>query len=555
VPLSPGRTDAAHTGWLRSLPRVARDGALPSPPETDNRGRSLGRILRDWAAQPFAWRKLSLLETVVVALILVAIMVAQLGFGHASYLLQRNFWLDEIYTLTLVSDPDWTHSLRALAGGVETHPPMLYVVLRLFTGLLGECDEVALRSFALLSVFLSLLGIFVMLRRAYAPAVAFTAVLALWGHGLVVHHAFEARFYGPWLAAIVWFAYLLARARTAERARWLTTALALCSILVCTIHYFGIISLVLVTGFDLLFQRTPQRLRWSTLLAVAAGPVCLTAWIPVLLEQRSAFTVPTWVAPPTLSTITQIGTWLLLPASLSAVLLAAWLSKLFRSVVPPRGDAAGPPEGAAFLSGLTGLLLLPVVLLVISFTILPVFVDRYAFPAVAALAPAVAFVAARMSRPWVLIVGLYFALVSTHQLSSQAEEARERDRRTERLIATIRSHRGDKPVVCEQHLVQYVLHHYAPDLAPSCFMIDHEPGQTNYDAPDYFFARDLCRRYEEFYRAPKLLKWDALCARRQSCLLVVGVPWTSARKAAMVRAYPGFIARPIDPGLYELAAE
>jgi hypothetical protein len=521
--------------------RVVRDEMEAEAPET----RQPSWTLRGLATQPWAWRPLSRLEILVVVLTLAALLAAQLRVAGSGYLLRRNFWLDELYTLTLVSDPDWTHSLRALAGGVETHPPTLYALLRVFTFFLGECDEVALRSFALLALFVALLGLYVSLRQAYAPLVAFTAILALWGHGLVVKHAFEARFYGPWLAATVWFAFVLARARLAERRLGPHLALALCSLLVCTIHYFGIISLTLVTGFELLFHRRPGKARWPTVLAVAAGPVALLACLPLLLGQRAAISVPTWIQRPTLSTVVQTGTWLLLPASLSAVLLLAWLSKLFGAGPQSAEEAGRPPASSRALAGLTGLILLPAVLLVVSYTVQPVFLDRYALPAVAALAPAVAFVTARMGRVWVLAVAAYFALVSTHQLTSLAAEARARDRRTEQLIATIRDHRGDKPVICEQHLAQYVLYHYAPDLADSCFMIDHELGQAECDGQPYVFARDLCRRYEEFYHAPKLLKWESLCSRSQPCLLVVGVPWDAGKKPAQVRSYPGLVARPL----------
>src|SRR5262249_2170405 len=152
-------------------------------------------------------------EVAVIGLVLLTGISGQIILSNCTYLLQRHFWLDEIYTQTLVSDPDLGHAMAALAGGVETHPPTLYALLRLYTALLGGASEVTLRTFALLSVIGALLGLYVGLRTVYGSLVALTPVLAIWGHGLVVHHAFEARFYGPLLAGAVWFAYFLNRAR------------------------------------------------------------------------------------------------------------------------------------------------------------------------------------------------------------------------------------------------------------------------------------------------------------------------------------------------------
>src|SRR5262249_7225550 len=137
--------------------------------------------------------------------------------ANAAYLFARHFWIDEIFAFTLVADPDPVHALRALAGGVDMNPPMLYLLLRGFTLLTGGPGEIVFRVFASLSILLALLGIYLLLRRAYTPRVAFTAVLLLECHPLILTHAFEARFYGPWLAAIVWFAYALVLFRTSPR--------------------------------------------------------------------------------------------------------------------------------------------------------------------------------------------------------------------------------------------------------------------------------------------------------------------------------------------------
>jgi hypothetical protein len=429
------------------------------------------------------------------------------------------------------------------------------VLLRGYTWLVGGSSEVSLRSFALLAVLLALLGLYAGLRTVYAPAISLAGVLAVWGHGLVVHHAFEARFYGPWLAASVWFAYLLVRSRSVEHMIRCNVLLGACSIFLCLIHYFGILTMGLITAFEAFGPRRDWSNRKGNIVAILAGPVALAGCIPLLLSQRSAFTVPTWVKPPSLSEIAELVTWILLPASLCAVLILSWLSTLFQRLRTPRAEQPGSTGDPSNLAGLTGLLFLPVVLIVLSFMLQPVFVDRYALCAVAGLAPAVAFLVHRMGRGWALALIVFFLLVSTQQLAKQAAEARQRDQGTEETIASIRQHRHGDSVVCEHLTCQYALHHYAPEFGSDCLFIDHERGETSCSQNDYFFCRDLGRRYAAFYNEPKLARWEAL---RQNCrrfLLVVGVPWSKSQHLSFLRSYPGFTAHRLAHGLYELVAE
>jgi len=504
-----------------------------------------------WDVRLFSWTKLSLLEAIVIGLLLLTGISTQIMISGSTYLFQRHYWLDEIYTHTLVSDPDLSHVMAALAGGVETHPPTFYALLRVFTALQGGCREVALRTFALLSVISALLGLYVVLRTVYAPLVAFIPVLAVWSHGLVVHHAFEARFYGPLLAGAIWFAYFLNRSRVAGASRLNPVLLAGASLFLCTIHYFGIITFGLIASGELLFHRPKNRTPWYTWLAAAVGPLALAACLPLLMSQRKAFTVPTWVSAPTLSSIAELGTWILLPASFTAVLLASWFSTLLQKAFPPKRDFPATGEDVTALAGLTGLVFMPGFLILFSLAVQPVWVDRYALPAVAGLAPAVAYLASRLGRVWVLAVIAFFLAVSTQQLRNQAAEAQEQDQRTGAFITALRQQKGGRPIICEHLTAQYVLHYYAPDLAP--LFLDHEKGQTDCGPDTYFFSRDLCRNYAAFYTTPGLIRWEALSTTASRYLLVVGVPW-SRSKGSFLRHYPGFEMHELDHGLYELVA-
>ena len=100
-------------------------------------------------------------------------------------------WRDEDVDTLLAdserySDPDLAHALQALANVVDTNPPNLHLLLRLWTGLIGSQSETVFRCFALLSMFLALCGIYVVLRDVFAPLPALAGVLAVWCHPLIL---------------------------------------------------------------------------------------------------------------------------------------------------------------------------------------------------------------------------------------------------------------------------------------------------------------------------------------------------------------------------------
>src|SRR4051794_21359055 len=148
-------------------------------------------------------------EIGIVTAALAALLTLQLVLTDSLSLFRSHFWLDELFTFAIVSDPQLPHAMQALAGGVDTNPPCFHLLLRAFCGLVGGEPETAFRAFALLSMSLALVGIYLILREVFPPLAALAGVLAVWCHPLILRHAFEARSYGPLLAALVWYTYLL----------------------------------------------------------------------------------------------------------------------------------------------------------------------------------------------------------------------------------------------------------------------------------------------------------------------------------------------------------
>jgi hypothetical protein len=495
----------------------------------------------------------SLAEMAVVALVLVTLLALQLVLSEPLYFFERNFWVDELSTFAIVTDPDLGHGLRALADHVDGNPPTLHLLLRAFTALTCGASEETVRAFAFLSVVVALLGIYAALRQAFSGPTAFTAVLAIWCHPLVIHHAFEGRFYGPWLAAAVWFAYLLSRSPSSGRKGLWNVLLAASAVLLCTIHYFGIFSFALITGFEFLFHCPVKRFTRTNLAAIALGPLALLACMPFYLGQEAALTVPTWLDPPSVEGVIEFGGDVLFPRYLAGILLVPWLFFLLQARGPdPRPEPR--PSQAAALAGMSGLVLLPVVLIVFSLAIQPVLLGRYAIPAVAALAPAVGFLVARTSRVWAVGLCLFFVLVGTRTLMTECVNYQDEEQKTQELISAIRNQTGTAPVAFESSHELSVVCRYAPDLADRCYFLDFERGQIGLVDNRRIILRDLSRKVAENYGKPALISWDAL-RHLPKHYVVLDTDGYQERIARAGELYPGFTPAQIEHHLYELVPE
>jgi hypothetical protein len=474
-----------------------------------------------------------------------AVVAGQLLVLPVATLFSRDFWLDEIYTHTLVADPDMAHAGRALAAGVETHPPALYLLLRAFTFVAGACDEVTLRALALLSVGLGLAGVYCCLRGAFAAPASLAAVLLLWCHPLVEAHAFEARFYGPWLAGLVWFAFFLARCRAGGGGWSARLGAAACAVFVCTVHYLGILSLGLVVAGELVARRLAGMPLRGGLASAALGPLALAACLPLLARQRTALTVATWVPPATAERSLAFLKDIFLDPYLVPLVVTVWVFFLVRDVRSGGGGAGGLLP----LAGLTALLLFPLALVTFSWVAQSVLEPRYALVAAAGLGPAAASLLAPLPRRWAWAVSAYLVVVSALGLSALASRYREEDGKTRELIAALRAGTDAADVIFESPVRMYVVCRYAPDLARRCYLMDFERGDFRPIHDSRLFVRDLARRYAEYYSPTSLRPWRSLRGLPRFYLVPTFFGRGAPEGGVYPSPYPGFLFRPVKQDL------
>jgi hypothetical protein len=342
---------------------------------------------------------------------LLAIFAAQLflggriaGVARFDYCFTKPFWLDEFHTLELVRQERAGQLLSKLAHGGDSNPPGLPLTLWALSKVTNCSDEVLFRSFSCAVGLCGLAATYFLLRLRFAWPVAWVAVLGLWSSSpLLIEQMFEGRFYSFWFAAAAGLCLLLGLRAT---GLWRFVGVAAVAALMCSIHYFAIIALGLITVSQFCCNFRDSRQRRLTATALAAGIVALVALLPFYFGQRAALPVPTWIDPPTLR-----GSAAFLDVfGLTYALSVPVLAYAFQELAGFCSDKATSTDGLEFhrYAGACGLLLLPLAIVVFSYVIQPAEIARYALPAVLAYAPLIALIARRLNGGVLAALALVF---------------------------------------------------------------------------------------------------------------------------------------------------
>lgn len=377
----------------------------------------------------------------ILLLMVLSLSYATLGRS----LLTRPLWMDEIHSWLLITDADVGHAMSALADGADYNPPTYYLVARLLA-VFGPVTEYRLRLLSLFFTAATAMAMYLILSRRFTAAAALGATLLAASHRLCVLQSTETRFYALWMCLLMWYSWLLTKTvdgvwnRTLQRI-----GLALMAVAICTTHYFGIISVGLVTTAWTIGQLRQNRR--SAIVQAAGLLVCcviaVACCLPLLSGQTAALTCATWVKPPTIASSFDYAVQFLpmLPLGICiGAATAGWFSRQqpsnggrFEFVVPPSGGTrlgipykfrlkAGRPTGCrnkvsdteqpqsediqAVTPATWGLentvllasMLMPFVLIVFSWIVQPALVNRYAVVAIAGMVPIYAWLLSRATE-------------------------------------------------------------------------------------------------------------------------------------------------------------
>ena len=316
----------------------------------------------------------------------------------ASASLSRPLWLDEVVTQLIAQSPRGI--LHAMRSGVDFQPPPHYFLVRLADALAGTPSDFSARLPSVVVASLTVLLLGATLRTRLSLASALAGALALAAHPLFVAQAVEARPYALWIFATALTAECLRPGR--RGGAWLA---AIAAIVLCTSHYFGVLSLAALALGVAGYARFSGRRSWTgTLGAVVplgAGALALLALLPLARAQLAATAGRSWVPAASPDDVRYfLGfIWGWRPA---LYLIAAGVAFAVARRLPPL--AARLPHGErlpldATLVALLATVMVPLLVVLVSFTYTPVLVLRYSVPAVLALATVCAFAVELLPRP------------------------------------------------------------------------------------------------------------------------------------------------------------
>lgn len=324
-------------------------------------------------------------------------------------LFTRPLWLDEWHVALVANRPSLTQVVSDLQQGSDFAPPLLHVMLW-FLRHVVDVAPVPLRLFSATFGFGAVALVFLTLRRRLSSSAAAAGALALLGHSLVVEQIFQWRFYAPWLffAALVAWALSLDHGGPSRRR---DVTLAIGAICLCTIHWFGVISLGLMCLGALATYGRWWRSRLRLVLPAAAGVVALALCIPLVLGQRGAIEGTSWMPDPDLRQVVALVRyyWLAAIPLLAALMIGVALS--MRRTRDMLREAVAALQGSPGIAALVSLALFPVAMAVVSLR-QPALLPRYSFVAFLAWAPLVAIATHSLGRAGRALIAVFALLVA-----------------------------------------------------------------------------------------------------------------------------------------------
>lgn len=211
------------------------------------------------------------------AVVLVGIVLASLAFRiHVAR--ECSLWLDEVLTHMGVRKP-WPRVLRGPSVG---HPPLMYVLVKVYTGLFGM-TELNLRGVSLLFGCLALLALYELARQlGLSVGRALIVVGTFACSGLFIRHASEARHYALLITFVTLATTRAVRLLQGPSRRRDLVGFALSAVAAAASQYFGLayalaLSLVVAVALARRWKQTSTGHKLLSLGVLAAATVPFVA--------------------------------------------------------------------------------------------------------------------------------------------------------------------------------------------------------------------------------------------------------------------------------------
>lgn len=347
------------------------------------------------------------LPPAVIGMVLIAYGLVRSTFTAAS----TPFWYDEICTKIVAKQPTVSAMYDALRHAADSNPPLFYLIER-FSAALIKNEHIAFRLPSIVAFAIVLLCVFLVVKIRSGPVAALVCAAALFMTSLFEPYATEARPYSL-VAACISFGVLCYQ--RAPATRWVCL-LAISLALAEALHYYAIFAIAPFCAAEGTFLLRTRRFRLKVWLALTCGFLPLAIFWPLLAQFKAYYGAHPW-AHPAIANTTPIYGWLFHTSTPIGIGIAAVLS-LFTLIafVSPRMvhvAAAGTSSHEMVLA--LALLFLPFIGFVATKVGHGMMINRYALPAILAMAMACGYLLHWSGRRGVTVFAVFVFFVVAFQ--------------------------------------------------------------------------------------------------------------------------------------------
>jgi len=220
----------------------------------------------------------------------------------AFYFLKIGFsdlWSDETYTLAML---DGTFSDFYAKFKNDLHPPLYYLVLRLYTGLFGESATV-LRSFSVVGVLATLLLAYFAGQRVFGKQGALYLCLMLISVPMLAVYSHQARMY-TWAAFSVTGVFIYSCLFMRSGSTRDLILLLLFTLAAMYTHYYSMIAAFMANVFVFLHLVLTKNRKWHYhLISLLIAAILFLPWLSVFFVQVKRVQNAFWAPEVSLQTI------------------------------------------------------------------------------------------------------------------------------------------------------------------------------------------------------------------------------------------------------------
>lgn len=200
-------------------------------------------------------------------------------------------WHDEAFSALYVRDYSWSEMMYRI--GLDVHPPLYYLVLRLWTYVFGF-SLLAFRGFSVLFGVLTIWAAYLFVKKAFgSKQLAMLAAFLIAINPFQIQYALEARMYTFGTFLLLISCYWLLRAL--ETKRWKDWIIYAVLAVACIYTHYYLIFSVAAQGLFLLYWIFKNKNGYQYLGAYGVSLILFLPWLKQFLIQRGRVDKQFWI--------------------------------------------------------------------------------------------------------------------------------------------------------------------------------------------------------------------------------------------------------------------